>query len=80
MRLKMGSTAWSLPPSSSGLVVNFILAVLDHFRDNVGNLQDDELTAHRMVEAFKFAFARRSELGDVTGETDDGLRKVPFRS
>ncbi|CAN7941049.1 unnamed protein product, partial [Ixodes hexagonus] len=64
VKLNQDWVAWSPGPPSSGLVVAFVTAVLNTFRDK-RHLEDDEKTAHRMVEAFKFAFAHRTGLGDA---------------
>ena len=40
-------------------------------RSSVYYLKDAVLTYHRILESFKYAFARRSELGD-----NDELQKV----
>ncbi|XP_049273501.1 scoloptoxin SSD14-like [Rhipicephalus sanguineus] len=58
-------TVWCAPPPSSGIVASFILALVHRFRPSPSmTLPDDGATAHRLVESFKYAFARRSRLED----------------
>ncbi|KAM8720185.1 hypothetical protein ACLKA7_006261 [Drosophila subpalustris] len=60
-------TLYSVPPVSSGSVVSHVLSILEGFNLTRADLADDEsyaLTLHRIVEALKFGFARRSDLGD----------------
>ncbi|XP_065306684.2 scoloptoxin SSD14-like isoform X1 [Dermacentor albipictus] len=77
MQLDKVMTMWSAPPPSSGIVVSFILALMSRFRLSEGmTLPDDGATAHRLVEAFKYAIARRGRLedplfGDVTAEMEE---------
>lgn len=55
------------PPPSSGALVQFILNVLDNYdlkRKDLTDLDKLPLTVHRITEAFKFAFAKRSSLAD----------------
>ncbi|KAM7312492.1 scoloptoxin SSD14 [Ixodes scapularis] len=64
-RLSGGSVLHSVPPPGSGAVLAHILGIMDGYRDNAtGRLADDSLTAHRFVESCKFAYAKRSQLGD----------------
>ncbi|ELT90576.1 hypothetical protein CAPTEDRAFT_2729 [Capitella teleta] len=60
-------TAFAPVPPSSGVITNFMLKVLDGYNFGPEDVADDEnkiLTYHRIAEAFKFAFARRTHLGD----------------
>lgn len=63
--LSKGEKVYSSPPPSSGPLLLYILSILDGFNMTLPSDVDSEiLTAHRTIEAFKFAFARRTELGD----------------
>ncbi|XP_067942701.1 scoloptoxin SSD14-like isoform X2 [Watersipora subatra] len=61
----------SLPPPSGGIVLQYILRILDGYslsEESVSALKKDiastSTTYHRIVEAMKFAYAMRSNLGD----------------
>lgn len=63
--LKRGEKVYSAPPPGSGPLVTYILSILDGYNMSKPTGIDEEiLTVHRMIEALKFAFARRTELGD----------------
>lgn len=64
----LASTLYSVPPPGSGAVLGSILNILDNFNIRPGD--DIPLLYHRMVEAFKWAFATRTELGDPVGDPD----------
>lgn len=64
-------TLYSIPPPGSGALVAYILNMLmDTFpakKDRVGGKHKgftDPLIYHRVIEAFKFAFAKRTKLAD----------------
>lgn len=57
-------TVYSPPTPSSGVLVSFMLNVLDKFLNSTPSI----LNYHRIVETFKFAYAKRSELGDLEYE------------
>ncbi|XP_078694068.1 glutathione hydrolase 1 proenzyme-like [Branchiostoma floridae x Branchiostoma belcheri] len=62
-----GLTVLSPPPPASGAVLSLILNILDGYRfspSSVDGVNNQILTYHRVIEAFKFAYAKRSELGD----------------
>lgn len=62
-----GETVYSIPPPGSGAILTYILSILDGYNITASKTDSwakDSLTIHRMVEAFKFAFARRTELAD----------------
>ncbi|XP_060862916.1 scoloptoxin SSD14-like [Metopolophium dirhodum] len=60
VNLKNGHTIHSGPPPSSGIILAYILRVLDGMlpAPNAG------LDAHRLVEAFKFGYGERTHLAD----------------
>lgn len=60
-------TIYSCPPPSGGTVVTQILNILQNYkfnRSSIDDLDSTVLTYHRIIEAFKFAYARRPYLGD----------------
>ncbi|XP_039292524.1 scoloptoxin SSD14 [Nilaparvata lugens] len=65
-------TFFSTPLPGSGLLLNFIMEVLDDGFLNSNSL-DDPKAVHRVVEAFKHAFGMRSNLGDprFTNQTQE---------
>ncbi|KAL9980089.1 hypothetical protein ACROYT_G008632 [Oculina patagonica] len=68
MNGSVGNYSWySTPPPGSGVVLSFILNILKGYNmkpsDRQG-LNNSVLTYHRIVEAFKFAYAYRALLGD----------------
>ncbi|PSN54339.1 Gamma-glutamyltranspeptidase 1 [Blattella germanica] len=65
--LRGGLQLYTVPPPGSGILLGFILNILEGFNFTAADLKDVNstiLTYHRMIEAFKFAYARRAELGD----------------
>jgi len=65
-RLKnSGYTLISSPPPGSGVITNSILAVMDLYNPQPMD-KHRPLMWHRFVEACKFAFAKRTEMGDWT--------------
>ncbi|ELU09504.1 hypothetical protein CAPTEDRAFT_115649, partial [Capitella teleta] len=60
-------TIYSPPPPSSGVVLQYILGILDGYDFSPSSLLTTDKrieTYHRIVEAFKFAYGKRSGLGD----------------
>jgi len=64
----LGNYSWySTPPPGSGVVLSFILNILKGYNMKPSDRQginNSVLTYHRIVEAFKFAYAYRALLGD----------------
>lgn len=58
--LKTGHKIHVGPPPGSGIILAYILRILD----GILPAPDAGLDAHRIVEAFKFGFGERSHLGD----------------
>ncbi|XP_030378608.1 scoloptoxin SSD14 isoform X2 [Scaptodrosophila lebanonensis] len=61
-------TLYAMPPVSGGSVVAHIFSILEGYNFTKADIIDDEAkarTIHRFVEALKFGFARRGELGDL---------------
>uniref|UniRef100_A0A1B6C3P5 Gamma-glutamyltransferase n=1 Tax=Clastoptera arizonana TaxID=38151 RepID=A0A1B6C3P5_9HEMI len=60
-------TLYTAPPPGSGALLAFVLNVLNGYnmtQSDISNLKNTTKTIHRLVEAFKYAYARRTELGD----------------
>ena len=57
---------FSIEPPGSGLILGFILNVLDEYGFTSESMDEEHrvLTHHRITEAMKWAYAKRTELGD----------------
>ncbi|CRL08032.1 CLUMA_CG020993, isoform A [Clunio marinus] len=70
--LNDNSTFHTFPLPSNGAITPFILNLLKDY-----DLKHDSLSYHRIVEAFKFAYAKRSLLGDEpTDEIKELMRNL----
>nr|CAH7752524.1 unnamed protein product [Callosobruchus chinensis] len=80
--LKNEDRLFSAPPPGGGVLLGFILNILDGYgfnRDSIDGVENTVTTFHRMIEAFKYAYAQRTELGDlhfnnISGPTQDKIR------
>ncbi|KAE9545643.1 hypothetical protein AGLY_001186 [Aphis glycines] len=61
VKLKSGHTIHTGPPPGSGVILAYILRVLDGLLP----APNEGLDAHRIVEAFKFGYGERTQLGDA---------------
>ena len=73
----LGATMYGVRPPGSGALLGFMLNVMSGFTDMYPDAKASPETAglyyHRLVETFKFAYARRMQLGD---ELYDDVTKV----
>ncbi|GFT38497.1 glutathione hydrolase 1 proenzyme [Nephila pilipes] len=89
-KLRHNMTLYSASTPGGGALLAFILTVLDGYKDfSVGKVLEDTVKSlHRMIETFKYAYARRTELEDsdledvkqllmllVSDEYADSIRK-----
>uniref|UniRef100_U5EWG4 Putative gamma-glutamyltransferase n=1 Tax=Corethrella appendiculata TaxID=1370023 RepID=U5EWG4_9DIPT len=65
-----GSRIVSIPAPGSGLLLNFMLNILNGYEKLNGS---DPVTIHRIVESFKYGYAKRTEIGDP--EFVDGIEE-----
>lgn len=66
--MKDNSTLYTMPLPSNGAILIFIMNLLRDYE-----LKHDALSYHRIVEAFKYAYARRTFMGD---EPSDEIRHL----
>ncbi|RXG60978.1 Gamma-glutamyltranspeptidase 1 [Armadillidium vulgare] len=61
-----GYKMYAPPPPASGIILGYILNILDNYNFTSESLNDDNLvtTNQRIVEAFKYAYAKRTDLAD----------------
>jgi len=70
VNLKGNLTLSTFPPPGSGVLVAFVMSMLDgnlvpeSEESSFSSASKDPLTYHRIAEAFKFAYAHRTKLGD----------------
>ncbi|CAC5395661.1 GGT1_5 [Mytilus coruscus] len=79
VKLNLDKTVFSPPPPSSGAIVQFILKILDGYNLNEKSLsckQKEIVLWHRIIEAFKFGFATRTNLGDGDVENEAFREKL----
>ncbi|XP_062582561.1 glutathione hydrolase 1 proenzyme-like [Saccostrea cucullata] len=72
VKLTDNTTIFTPPPPSSGAVFAMILNIADKYGftpDSVSTPEKSILTWHRIVEIMKFAYAKRSNLGDPDQES-----------
>ena len=65
VELNDGLKLFSVPPPGSGIILSFILNVMENYNITSKDA-NDPLMHHRLIEAFKYAYAYRSQLGDPT--------------
>lgn len=59
-KLKDGSTMYTTPAPTSGPLLAFILNIISGY----SYMDYSALSFHRIVESFKYAYAKRSDIGD----------------
>lgn len=72
-------TMLSCPPPSGGPVVTQILNILQNYKFNrtsIADVNNTILTYHRIIEAFKFAYAQRPYLGDPKFVNDTKMQQI----
>lgn len=76
LTLRNGDTLYSVPPPASGAILAFILNTLEGYnftRDSIDDTSNTVTTFHRIIEVFKYAYAKRTEMGDPKFANIKGL-------
>ncbi|UJR22671.1 hypothetical protein I4U23_025709 [Adineta vaga] len=76
VQMNASLTAFTTHAPSSGPILTFILNILRGYNVHADDLKDTRTAAlfyHRLIEAFKFAYAKRSELSDPSVINIDNL-------
>lgn len=66
-KLFNGESLFNFPLPATGHVINFIINILNGFGFQEHSIEfhnENKLLYHRLMEAFKFGFAKRTKLGD----------------
>jgi gamma-glutamyltranspeptidase/glutathione hydrolase/leukotriene-C4 hydrolase len=69
VELRHDQKLYSVPPPGSGVLLGFIMKILDGFKfkpEDIDGIHNTVLTYHKIIEAFKYAYAKRTELGDTS--------------
>jgi gamma-glutamyltranspeptidase / glutathione hydrolase / leukotriene-C4 hydrolase len=75
-KLFNGQTLYTYPLPGTGHIITFILNTLSGYKLQEHH-KEDKLYYHRLIETFKFAFAKRSKLGDeMTDEVIETLKQL----
>ncbi|KAH9525192.1 Gamma-glutamyltranspeptidase 1 [Bulinus truncatus] len=72
-------TMFSPPLPSGGPVLQYILNILNGYKmssDDISTYSKTVTTFHRLIEAYKHAFAARSEMGSTYGETPEFVEQM----
>ena len=71
-------TLYSVPPPGSGLLLGFIINILDEYNLSPESIRGDNAkeTYQRLIEVFKYAYARRTLLGDEDFEDMTKVREA----
>ena len=64
----LGVTVHSVPPPGSGAIMEYILNILGNY--HMKPEDTSPLLYHRVTEAFKWAYALRTEIGDPLGDDE----------
>ena len=70
-KLFTGDSLYNFPLPATGNIIAFILNILNGFNiqdQSIDYHNENKLYYHRLIEAFKFAFAKRTKLGDEKSE------------
>jgi gamma-glutamyltranspeptidase / glutathione hydrolase / leukotriene-C4 hydrolase len=74
-----GKKLYVTPPPGSGVLIGFIMNILKGYKFNKASMDDPDekiLTHHRIIEAYKFAYGKRTEIGDTAFINIDEVVKI----
>ncbi|XP_055618642.1 glutathione hydrolase 1 proenzyme-like isoform X2 [Toxorhynchites rutilus septentrionalis] len=62
-----GDIMYVIPPPASGILVSFIINILKNYNfkpQDLSSINTTVLTYHRIIEAFKYSYGKRTQIGD----------------
>lgn len=62
-----GDTMYVVPPPASGILLSYVVNILKNYKfkpEDLSTVKSTVITYHRIIEAFKHTYGKRSLIGD----------------